>query len=106
MRHKALRTTLGANVSALMLHAWGEENLTKLGREAHVSAATVQRIRAGTHGAGIDILEKIARVFGIQPWQLLVPNLDPASLPALLASAADRAVYDNLMAAIKAATKQ
>jgi hypothetical protein len=32
----------------------------------------------------LDTLERIARAYGLQPWQLLIPRLDPLDPPALI----------------------
>ena len=34
-------------------------------------------------GASIDQLDTLAKVYGLEPWQLLVPNLDPTNPPML-----------------------
>lgn len=44
---------------------------------------TVGRIAAGTHTTDIDTLADLAEVFGLQPWQMLVENLNPKALPHL-----------------------
>lgn len=38
-----------------------------------VGKSTVQRMRTGERAAGIDSLEAVAEVFGLQAWELLVP---------------------------------
>lgn len=45
---------------------------------------TVGRIAAGTHTTDIDTLADLAEVFGLQPWQLLVEDLNPKVLPHLV----------------------
>lgn len=37
----------------------------------------------GNTSARIDAVAQVARVFGLQAWQLLVPNLDPDHPPVL-----------------------
>lgn len=44
---------------------------------------TVGRMLQGQTACGIDQVEQVARVFGLQAWQLLVPNFDPAHPPML-----------------------
>lgn len=50
-----------------------------------VGKTTVDRIVKSAEGWNIVNLEPIAKVFKLQPWQLLVPNLVP-TLPPVLAS--------------------
>lgn len=54
-----------------MLDAWGGENLSRLAREAKVGVATVARIKNTETSVGLDVLEKVAAVFGVQAWQLI-----------------------------------
>lgn len=75
------RNVLWRNVCALM----GEERPTVDGvaRRTKCSRGTIQRMRDGSTSIGIDILADVAAAFGVQPWHLLVPNLDPRALPDL-----------------------
>lgn len=82
MQHETIRTTLWRNVSALMGHHWGRENLTRLSRDAGIGPGTASRIKAGETSVGLDVLVDIAEVFGLQPWQLLVDGMDPSDPPA------------------------
>jgi hypothetical protein len=53
------------------------------GEDVHLSNGKVGRIAAGSHTTDIDALYSLARAFGLAPWQLLVQDLNPASLPVL-----------------------
>lgn len=44
-----------------------------------------QRPTSPTKGPTILMLAKVARGLGLEPWQLLVPDLDPKSPPRLMA---------------------
>lgn len=48
-----------------------------------VGRSTVQRIAKGETPAELDNLEAIARAFDLEPWQLLVPGMDPSNPPVL-----------------------
>lgn len=48
-----------------------------------LSKSRVGRIAKGSHPTDIDALNDLAQVFGLQPWQLLVENLNPKALPHL-----------------------
>lgn len=58
-------------------------------RKAKVDQKTISRIIHKTNEPSLDKLERIAAVFGLQPWQMLVPGLEPSSPPVL---ATERAV--------------
>jgi transcriptional regulator with XRE-family HTH domain len=101
MKKAPAKTVLWANVSALMEHHFHEVNLNRLAREAGIGVGTVARIKDGENSTGLNILEAIAAYFKIEPWQLLVPDLEPAR-PVTLPTDSDRrkwlASYDRLNA--------
>lgn len=51
-----------------------------------LSKSRVGRIVTGSHPTDIDALSDLAQVFGLQPWQLLVENLNPKALPQLVSA--------------------
>lgn len=75
MADRGIKVILWANVRALMAKRYGEENINRLAREAKLGPATVQRIKDSQTSVGIEVLEKIAKVFGVEPWQLIAPGL-------------------------------
>lgn len=77
------KKTLRENVSNLMKSRYGGENLTRLAADAKVGPGTVTRIKEQETSIGIDLIAKVARVFKLDPWQLLVPDLDPKRAPSL-----------------------
>lgn len=82
MDRPASSKVLWNNVKALMDHHYGEENLNRLAREAKFGPGTASRIKEQKTSAGLDTLDKVARAFNLETWQLLVPGLDPAAPPA------------------------
>ena len=70
-----LRNTLWLNVQALMVAKYGAENLTRLAFDAGVGLGTATRIKQASTSVGLDVIAKIATVFGVAPWQLLAPGL-------------------------------
>ncbi|MBD9407155.1 helix-turn-helix domain-containing protein [Acidovorax sp. ACV02] len=84
---------LWQNVSALMQRDYGKENLTALSKNAHIGPGTVTRIKEQETSVGLDVLDKVARAFKIEPWQLLQPKLgviespEPTSQPSAATSA-------------------
>ena len=91
------RRLLWANVQALMQHHWKKEDLGRLARTAKIGPATCTRIKQQQTSVGVEIVDKIAEVFGLDTWQLLVPNLDPANPPLLVLSAAERSFYRQVL---------
>lgn len=45
------------------------------------SKGTLDRITRSEVNVGIDHLEPLAAVYGVEPWQLLHPDFDPATAP-------------------------
>lgn len=73
------KPVLWRNLVTLMHQQFGGENLNRLAREAKMSPATASRIKAMETSVGLDVLDQLASVFGVQPWQLLHPDLDPGT---------------------------
>lgn len=97
------RRVIWASVAALMAHHWGGENLQRLAREAGIGPASCSRLKAQQTSVGVELLEKVAAIFGVQAWQLLVPGFDPKSPPVLMpVSAPERAFYERMLDAAKA----
>lgn len=87
---------LWANVSNLMTHHWGKENLSELSRRAKIGLATCDRIKKRETSVGTDVLEKIAEVFNLQAWHLLTPSLDPSNPPVIWLTQTERDLYENM----------
>jgi hypothetical protein len=79
---------LWRNVQKLMAYHFGEKersNQNKLADETGIGLGTAARIKfAGenpeapeANSTGIKIIEKIARRFNCEPWQLLAPDFEP-----------------------------
>jgi hypothetical protein len=51
--------------------------------EGEISNGTLGRVRNAENGTRLDTVDALAKTFGIEPWQLLVPDLNPAALPQL-----------------------
>ncbi|WP_137860779.1 helix-turn-helix transcriptional regulator [Variovorax sp. 3P27G3] len=83
MKKPDSKLVLWENIATLMKAKYGRENLTRLATEAKVGPGTVSRIKAHETSVGLDVVEAIARIFKLEPWQLLVPGLDATSLPTL-----------------------
>ena len=65
----------------------------------------MNRIAGEKHAATVDTLDLLAERIGCQPWQLLVPNMDPDNLPMLVMGKAERELYDRVRALLAQAGK-
>lgn len=83
MAKKDPKQILWENVSTLMVARYGKENLGRMATDAGLGPATMTRLKQAETSTGIDIVAAIARVFHLQPWQLLVSDLSVSSPPAL-----------------------
>lgn len=71
------RPVLWKNISALMHKKYGRENLNQLAREAKFGPATASRIKAQDTSVGIEVIDRVATVLGVHPWQLLYEDFNP-----------------------------
>jgi hypothetical protein len=88
-----LKRVLAANVITLMKHHWGGVNKSRLRTAAgetdpatgqllrKAGMGTFDRLMEETRDVGIDVLRRIGRAFGLEVWQLLIPDLDPTKPP-------------------------
>lgn len=74
---------LWENVKALMDHHYGGENLGKFATKTKVAPATMTRLKKQQTSIGIEIVEAFAKPFGLEAWQLLVPDLQVDNPPVL-----------------------
>jgi transcriptional regulator with XRE-family HTH domain len=77
------RQVLANNLKALMASHRNLDNFKKIVAAGGPSNGTLDRIRRMDASATVDTLDSLAKVFGIDPWQLMVPGLDPTNPPLL-----------------------
>lgn len=75
------RETLAENLSALMAARPSLDTFKKIVAAGGPSNGTLDRIRRMESGCSVDQLDALARVFELDPWQLLVPGLAPNNPP-------------------------
>lgn len=75
------KKVLASNIRRLLRlgNESGVSKLIKLG----ISNGNAQRALKGETAIGLDVLAQLAAKLGVQPWQLLVEDLDPDELPTL-----------------------
>lgn len=78
---------IAADNLARLMHARQElGTLEKLEPKAGVGKSTIGRLKNGDVSVGVATLEGVARAFKLEPWQMLVENLDPLAPPILRTS--------------------
>lgn len=99
---------LAVNLAQLMAHSpdlKSEAKIAAAAKVAKISQRTVNRARNGAQ-VRLESLAGLAEAFGLAPWQLLVPGLDPANPPILALSQEEKALYKRLQDAAKAINSQ
>lgn len=77
------REILARNLVALMKARPELSTFPKITAAGGPTNGTLDRIRRAESAAKVDELERLASVFKLEPWMLLVPDLDPADPPRL-----------------------
>lgn len=78
-----LKKVLWENVLALMVERYGEENLNRLARDAKIGPGSASRIKEAKTSVGLGIVEKVAKAFDVEPYQLLYPASQQKAFLAL-----------------------
>lgn len=101
---RATRDVLADNLNRLMLAYPSLDSNPKLAKRSKLGVGTIARVRNSDAAATLDTLDKLAGCFDLQPWQMLVPDLDPKSPPVLRSmSPAESELFERLRSVIKAA---
>lgn len=79
------------------------EGQSDLHRRSGVAQSTIGRILADKgENARIETLERIAKAYGLQAWQLLIPGVNPKNPPMLrVAGEVEKALYARLEDALE-----
>jgi transcriptional regulator with XRE-family HTH domain len=85
MGHQPSKTLviLSQNLLRLMEGHATLKNDSQLAKPAKMDQKTIWRIVNKMNEPSIDKVEKLAKAFGVEPWELLVPGLDPEHRPTL-----------------------
>ena len=89
-------TVLGRNLKTLMDAHEILRTQAAVAKAAGMDQTTVGRILAGSHSPRLQQIEALAEVYGLAPWQLLVPNLAPGKPPMLLQNQAEIELFAKL----------
>lgn len=95
------RAVLCQNVKALMGSGQGPKTQGELFRKSGVAQATVGRILSERgENARIETVDKLAKAYGLEGWQLMVAGMDPSNPPVLQpVSREERDLYARLRTA-------
>lgn len=97
-----LRQVLRENLRTLMKNN-NDEGQSDLHRRSGVAQSTIGRILADEgENARIETLERIAKAYGLNAWQLLIPDINPKNPPMLrIAGEVEKALYARLEDALE-----
>lgn len=79
----AALAVISTNLKALRAAHPNYDSDAKIGKKAGMDQKTVWRIIAMTNEPTTEQISKLAAVFDLEPWQLLVPSLEVTNPPML-----------------------
>lgn len=93
-----VRATLRQNLQALMESGHGPRSQSALRKKSGVAQATIGRILSDKgENSGVETVERIAKAYDLEAWQLLIAGMDPKNPPVLQPiSPVERALYERL----------
>lgn len=93
-----VRAILRQNLKALMESGRGPKSQAALRGKTGVAQATIGRILSDEgENSGIETVERLAKAYDMEGWQLLVAGMDPTNPPVLQPiSVEERALYERL----------
>lgn len=97
------KTIFKENLLRVIAHQYGAKPSTRaLNKDTGVSIGSIQRALEGETSIGLDVLTQFAQAFGLQPWHMLVPNLDPSNPPVTHLTQVERDLYEKIRSSILA----
>lgn len=80
-----------------------ERATADMGEGKKISKTVLQQVQKGKTPFNLDDLQTLAELFGLDAWQLLVPQIDPEHPPVLTSvGETDREMYKRMKAAREA----
>lgn len=89
-------SVLSDNIKKLMEASADLNTQAALGRRCGIDQRTVVRIINLEHSPTLEKIEAIATAYGLLPWQILVPGLDPKNPPVCELTQVEKGLYDKL----------
>lgn len=78
------KAALWAAVQEIMKSRYGGENLNRLAKDSKIGLGSASRIKDMDTSVGLEILDKLAKAYGLEPWQLLLNSEDRAQFMTVL----------------------
>jgi transcriptional regulator with XRE-family HTH domain len=75
--HAAARKALADNLLRLLRERAPGVGINRVARHLKVSNGTLHRALSQETGVSIDTVERLAVALGVEPWALLVPEMEP-----------------------------
>ena len=99
---RVITDTVVANIKRL-IDEQDEGIPTRAARRCNMNQRTLDRFYKGERQPTLELVEQVARGYGLQAWQLLVPNLDASNPPVISAQTVEeRELYARLKSAFDA----
>lgn len=97
-RDFAVRAVLRQNLKALLESGRGPRTQLALRTKSGVAQATIGRILSHKgENSGVETIERLAKAYDLEGWQLLIAGMDPNNPPVLQPiSAEERQLYERL----------
>jgi transcriptional regulator with XRE-family HTH domain len=89
---------LANNLRKLMASGRGPSSQLAIHKQTGVSQSTVGRMLSGETSSGVDTVQSVAELYGLQAWHLLLPDLDVRNPQAAPMSQAEIEFYARLRA--------
>lgn len=111
MSHQTSREILAGNLRRLMDARPDLDSTPAVERATDVvgckiGKSTVDRVLRGEAPFNLDYLDALGRVFGVDAWQLLVPNMHPKNPPVLRSiGETEDQLYQRIGALVREAAK-
>lgn len=86
---KSLRDVVSSNIAKIMDNPDSPLTQAEVGKRSGLPQRTVGRLKNGSTAASLTTLGAISKGLGVEPWQLLVPDLDPSNPPMFIPTSPD-----------------
>lgn len=99
-------TVFSANLTVLLayyMRIGDRTHGTMLGisRVTGLSRTSILRAVRKDGACGIDVAQSIARAYGLDAWQMLIPDLDPSNPPIVSVTPAERQLWERIRSVAK-----
>lgn len=78
-----IQQVVAENVKRLKNESKSLGTVKQIAKRARIGEGSVHRILHGQVACAIDTLDAVAVAYGLQAWQLLIPDIDPQNPPTL-----------------------